>query len=105
MDIVKDLQWSFTKSKISLGNGQKGVIGATVPCHDDSTNTFDQWFMDLLLEHVQKNPRRYVLYSINVDVARAAEENDAMLPSNATCILQLLDVAVFSSLKQPWRVI
>ena len=70
VDIVKDRQWSFTNSKIFISNGQKEVIGATVPCQDDSTNTFDQWFMNLLLEHVQKNPRRYVLYSINVDVAR-----------------------------------
>ena len=70
--------------------------------------------MEVVLEYVQKNPGQYVLFGnnlashFNVDVVRVAEENDihfVMLPPNATHILQPLDVAVFSSLKQSWRVI
>ena len=64
--------------------------------------------------YVRKNPGRYVLFGgnlashFNVDVVRVAEENDiyfVILPPNATHILQPLDVAVFSSLKQSWRLI
>ena len=78
------------------------------------SNTFEQWFMEVILEYVQKNPGWYVLFGdnlashFNVDLVRVAEENDihfVMLPPNATHILQPLDVAVFSSLKQSWRVI
>ena len=70
--------------------------------------------MEVVLEYVRKNRGRYVLFGdnlashFNVDVVRVAEENDihsVMLPPNSTHILQPLDVAVFSSLKQSWRVI
>ena len=70
--------------------------------------------MKVILKYVQKNPGCYVLFGdnlashFNIEVVRVAEENEihfVMLPPNATHIFQSLDVAVFSSLKQSWRVI
>ena len=77
-------------------------------------NKFEQWFMEVVLEYVWKSPGWYVLLGnnltshFNVDVVRVAEENNihfVILPPNATHVLQPLDVAVFSSQKQLWRVI
>ena len=77
-------------------------------------NTFEKWFTEIVLEYVWKLPGWYILFSdnlaphFNVGVARVAVENDihfVMLPPNATHILQPLDLAVFPSLKQSWRVI
>ena len=94
--------------------GHKGTVYQCTKSGWFDSNTFEQWFMEVVLEYVRKNPGRYVLFGdnlashFNVDVVRVAEENDihfVMLPPNSTHILQPLDVAVFSSLKQSWRVI
>ena len=94
--------------------GHKGTVYQCTKSGWFDSNTFEQWFMEVVLEYVQKNPGRYVLFGdnlashFNVDVVRVAEENDfhfVMLLPSATHILQPLDVAVSSSLKQSWRVI
>ena len=84
-----------------MSHGWKGVIRAlftSVPSQDvcAKKSWADVLFGGNLASH------------FNVDVVRVAEENDiyfVILPPNATHILQPLDVAVFSSLKQSWRLI
>ena len=94
--------------------GHKGTLYLCTKSGWFNLNKFGQWFMEVVLEYVWKSPGWYVLLGsnltshFNVDVVRVAEENDVhfvILPPNATHVLQPLDVAVFSSLKQLWRVI
>ena len=65
--------------------GHKGIVYQCTKSGCFDSNTFEQWFMEDVLEYVQKNPGRYVLFGgklashFNVDVVRVAEKMTSIL--------------------------
>lgn len=92
--------------------GPKGTMYANTPNGWFDMCTFSEWFHQLFLKHVQGRPGKKMLIGDNLsshlspDVIQTCRENDIQfvcLPANATHLMQPLDVAYFSSLKQNWK--
>ena len=92
--------------------GLKGCIYNVTKSGWFDSACFQQWFVEIFMKTVAENPGKYVLLGdnlashFNLEVIKIAEQNDvyfAMLPPNATHLLQPLDVCVFSSMKELWR--
>ena len=89
--------------------GLKGCIYNVTKSGWFDSACFQQWFVEIFMKTVAENPGKYVLLGdnlashFNLEVIKIAEQNDvyfAMLPPNATHLLQPLDVCVFSSMKE-----
>ena len=92
--------------------GLKGCVYNVTKSGWFDSACFQQWFVEIFMKTVAEKPGKYVLLGdnlashFNLEVIKIAEQNDvyfAMLPPNATHLLQPLDVCVFSSMKESWR--
>ena len=91
--------------------GLKGCIYNVTKSGWFDSAFFQQWFVEIFMKTVAEKPGKYVLLGdnlsshFNLEVIKIAEQNVcfAVLPPNATHLLQPLDVCAFSSMKLSWR--
>ena len=95
-----------------LKGGLKGCIYSVTKSGWFDSACFQKWFVEIFMKTVAEKPGKYVLLGdnlashFNLEVIKIAEQNHvyfAMLPPNATHLLQPLDVCAFSSMKESWR--
>lgn len=95
--------------------GPAGTIYQVTPSGWFDMNTFEQWFFDVLIPHInaKSTPEQTkVVIGDNLAshfsprVVEAAEENNIYmtpLPANSTHLMQPLDVSFFAPMKRKWR--
>ena len=107
-------RWLFIKLRTFTNHGWlkgdlKGCIYNVTKSDWFDSACFQQWFVEIFMKTEAEKPGKYVLLGdnlashFNLEVIKIAEQNDvyfAMLPPNATHLLQPLDVCVFSSMKE-----
>ena len=95
-----------------MEGGPRGALYASTKSGWFNTVTFERWFFEVFLPHVQHLIGPKVLIGDNLgchfstDVIKSCRQHDirftALLP-NATHLMQPLDVAVFRPMKVSWR--
>ena len=95
-----------------MKGGLKGCVYNVTKSGWFDSACFQQWFVEIFMKTVAEKPGKYVLLGdnlalhFNLELIKTAQQNDvyfAMLPPNATHLLQPLDVCVFWSMKGSWR--